>query len=101
MRRKWSIPKKTLIKSIILLVSLIIAVTTLVPQGQTAPGSNPVIVARYEGAVVPVAAKYCERVIQHAEDLGATACVIELSTPGGLYSTTQELVTTILNARHP
>jgi membrane-bound serine protease (ClpP class) len=101
MRRKWSIPKKTLIKSIILLVSLIIAVTTLVPQGQTAPGSNPVIVARYEGAVVPVAAKYCERVIQHAEDLGATACVIELSTPGGLYSTTQELVTTILNAQVP
>lgn len=102
MRTRWSIPKKTLIYSSILLISLIIAVTTLATPGQTAPGpTKPVIVARYDGAVVPIAAKYCERVIQHAENLGAAACVIELSTPGGLYSTTQELVTTIVNAQVP
>lgn len=102
MRKKWSILKKTLIYSSILFISLIIAVTTLSAPGQTAPGhAQPVVVARYDGAVVPIAAKYCERVIQQAESMSAAACVIELNTPGGLYSTTQELVTTIVNAQVP
>ncbi|HHV34962.1 MAG TPA: nodulation protein NfeD [Syntrophomonadaceae bacterium] len=101
MRRRRSTPKKTLIYSSILLISLIIIIS-FTPQGQAAPGpTNPVVVARYDGAVVPVATKYCERVIHEAENLDATACIIELSTPGGLYSTTQELVTAIVNAQVP
>ncbi len=100
-RRRWSKPKSAVLKCIVLFLALIVAISIQALPGETAPTSDPVIVARYEGAVVPVAAKYCERVIEHAENIGAAACVIELSTPGGLYSTTQELVSSILNAQVP
>ncbi len=65
------------------------------------PGTAPVCIARYNGPVVPITARYFERVIRSAEGGGANACIIELNTPGGLYTTTQDLVTTILNARVP
>lgn len=61
----------------------------------------PVLVANVKGPIVPVTARYCERVIRAAEEKKAIACVIQLNTPGGLYSTTQELVTAILNSRVP
>ena len=96
----WGFSKK-IVTFGCLLAFIFIAVTALPLPGQTAPNSRPVVVASYEGAVVPITAKYCERVIHHAETIGASACVIELSTPGGLYATTQELVTTILNAEVP
>ena len=84
---------------------LIIFLTALVGQPLTglaeADANKPVVVARYEGAVVPITAKYIERVILHAEDIGAQACVIQLSTPGGLYTATQELVSYIVNAEVP
>lgn len=67
----------------------------------TDSGPPPVVVAHHDGAVVPITARYCERAIRYAENVGAAACVIELNTPGGLYATTQEMVTTILNARVP
>lgn len=59
------------------------------------------VVANYTGPVVPVTARFVERVINTAEKRGATACVLELNTPGGLYSATQEIVTEILNSEVP
>lgn len=93
--------KKFITFSSILLVSFIIIFGALTPQAQTAPAEKPVVVGRFEGSVVPVTAEYCERVIKHAENLDATACVIEISTPGGLYATTQEIVSSITNAQVP
>jgi membrane-bound serine protease (ClpP class) len=93
--------KKFITFSSVLIISFIIVFGALVPQAQTAPADKPVVVASYEGPVVPVTADYCARVIKHAENIDAAACVIELSTPGGLYSTTQELVSAILNAHVP
>ena len=100
MRRRRGVAGK-LINGIILILSLLISGASAASPGQTAPADKPVVVAHYDGAVVPITAKYCERVIQHAENIGAAACVIELSTPGGLYTTTQELVSTIVNAELP
>lgn len=51
--------------------------------------------------MVPVTAQYFQRAINTAEEEGASACIIQLSTPGGLYSTTQEIVQEILNAQIP
>ncbi len=64
--------------------------------------ANPprVDVLRVEGPIVPVVATYIDRGISEAEQ-GATACIIELSTPGGLYDTTQAIVGRIMNARVP
>lgn len=60
-----------------------------------------VVTAEVSGPVVPITARFVERAISAAEKRGAEACVLELNTPGGLYSTTQEIVTEILNAEVP
>ena len=60
-----------------------------------------VVAAQVSGPVVPVTARFVERVIATAEKQGAEVCLLELNTPGGLYSTTQEIVAQILNAEVP
>lgn len=66
-----------------------------------APFQGGVVVLTVEGPIVPVVASYLERGIRLAEQSRATACVIRLNTPGGLYQSTQEIVGHILNARVP
>ncbi len=94
-------PRSRLIPFLLLLLLL---------SGESRPGARPapppgtqapVLVATVTGPIVPVTARYCERALRAAETKGAAACVIQLNTPGGLYSATQELVTAILNARVP
>jgi membrane-bound serine protease (ClpP class) len=94
---------RLLTKSLRYIFFLIIFLTVInqPSQGFSAPSQKPIVVASYEGAVVPITAKYCERVISHAENIDAEACVIQLSTPGGLYATTQELVSYIVNSEVP
>jgi membrane-bound serine protease (ClpP class) len=54
-----------------------------------------------DGTVVPVVADYIDRGISQAEKNGATACVIELNTPGGLLDSTEKIVQRIMNANVP
>ncbi len=54
-----------------------------------------------DGTIVPVIADYIERGISQAEENGATACIIELDTPGGLLDSTEEIVQSIMNADVP
>lgn len=71
-------------------------------KAMAAASENRLIVtASVNGTVVPVTSKYIARVVKNAEEKGAEACILELNTPGGLYSATQDIVTTILNARVP
>ncbi len=58
-------------------------------------------VLQVEGTIVPVVADYIDRGIEQAENNGSTAVIIQLSTPGGLMNTTQEIVERILNAKVP
>jgi membrane-bound serine protease (ClpP class) len=58
-------------------------------------------VLRVEGTIVPVVADYIDRGISKAEDENATACIIELDTPGGLLGTTEKIVQRIMNAQVP
>lgn len=58
-------------------------------------------ILRVEGTIVPIVADYIDRGISKAEDAGNTIVIIELSTPGGLLSTTQQIVERILNAEVP
>ncbi|MDP2932040.1 MAG: nodulation protein NfeD [Chloroflexota bacterium] len=53
------------------------------------------------GTIVPVVADYIDQGIAEAEARGNTIVIIELSTPGGLMTTTQKIVERILNARVP
>ena len=54
-----------------------------------------------DGVIVPVVGDYVDRGIRQAEANGASAVIIELSTPGGDYATTQRIVGTILNSKVP
>jgi len=54
-----------------------------------------------DGTIVPVIADYIDRGISQAEENGATACIIELNTPGGLLDSTERIVQKIMNADVP
>ncbi|MEE8205038.1 MAG: hypothetical protein V3T68_03200, partial [Dehalococcoidales bacterium] len=56
---------------------------------------------RVKGTIVPIIADYIDRGIEQAETKGNSVVIIQLSTPGGLMGTTQEIVERILNARVP
>ncbi len=67
-----------------------------------ARAATPTIaVLHVEGTIVPVVADYIDRGISKAEDEGATACIIELDTPGGLLASTEKIVGRIMNAQVP
>jgi len=69
--------------------------------GVAAQPSSSIYVLRVEGPIVPVVAEYIQEGIATAEKQGASTVIIELSTPGGLLTTTQKIVESILNARVP
>jgi membrane-bound serine protease (ClpP class) len=62
---------------------------------------DTVIVIEVDGTIVPVVAQYIDRGVTLAEDSGATALVIQLDTPGGLLTATEDIVSSILNADVP
>jgi membrane-bound serine protease (ClpP class) len=67
----------------------------------TAASPNTVEVLSVDGTIVPVIADYIDRGISQAEKDGATACIIELDTPGGLLDSTEKIVQRIMNAGVP
>ena len=66
-----------------------------------AAGPTTVEVLTVDGTIVPVIADYVDRGISQAEDNGATICIIELDTPGGLLDSTEKIVQRIMNADIP
>jgi len=63
--------------------------------------SPRVDILRVEGTIVPAVASYIDRGITEAEENGSSVLIIELSTPGGLLSTTEEIVDRILDSEVP
>ncbi|AAM23672.1 membrane-bound serine protease (ClpP class) [Caldanaerobacter subterraneus subsp. tengcongensis MB4] len=86
----------------ILLTTILLVFIILPPSSlQATSTQNPVYVLTVDGPIVPVVADYIESGFKAAERDGASCIVIELSTPGGLYTTTQKIVTQILNSPIP
>jgi len=67
--------------------------------GAASPTSVEVLTV--DGTIVPVIADYIDRGISQAEKNGATVCIIELHTPGGLLGSTERIVQRIMNADVP
>jgi membrane-bound serine protease (ClpP class) len=80
-------------------VVLLLAPLPAPAAAQEAAGVVPI--ARAEGAVSPPMARYLAAAIANAERQGAPALVIELDTPGGLMSSSDEIVRAILDSRVP
>jgi membrane-bound serine protease (ClpP class) len=83
---------------ILLFLGLLVTATLALEARAAAPTID---VLRVEGTIVPVVADYIDRGISKAEDENATACIIELDTPGGLLGTTEKIVESIMNAKIP
>ncbi|MBT4511720.1 MAG: nodulation protein NfeD, partial [Chloroflexi bacterium] len=68
----------------------------------TANADSPEIhVLHVDGTIVPVIADYIDRGITKAENEGAAVVVIELKTPGGMLTTTEDIVDRILESEVP
>ncbi|UCC60423.1 MAG: nodulation protein NfeD [Dehalococcoidia bacterium] len=77
------------------------AVLSIIAGGVLAESSPQIYVLRVEGTVVPAVASYIDRGIGEAESQNAAAVIIELDTPGGLLSTTENIVDRIKKAEVP
>jgi membrane-bound serine protease (ClpP class) len=78
--------------------ALILTLFALAPGAEATP---LVHVATLEGGVDPGSAQYLVAAIEGAERAGADALLIELDTPGGLVSSTREIVSAELAAEVP
>ena len=83
---------------LILLLGLLI-VSAIATQVQAA--SSTIYVLRVEGTINPILVDYIERGIDQAEEANATACIIQLDTPGGLDTAMRDIIKEIVNARIP
>ena len=66
-----------------------------------AAGAGHVNVATLAGSINPVSANYLITSIETSESDGAVALLIELDTPGGLVSSTKDIIQAMLNAEVP
>ena len=85
--------------SALLVLLVLFAGLTATVSGQS---NAPVVdVLRVDGTVNPSLVRYLDRGITKAEKDGAVACLIELDTPGGLLSSTEDIVRRISEATVP
>ncbi len=63
--------------------------------------SSTIAIITADGIINPVLADYIARGIEEAEDMHATACIIQMDTPGGLDTAMRDIVQEIVNARIP
>ncbi|MFQ5697330.1 MAG: nodulation protein NfeD [Myxococcota bacterium] len=70
-------------------------------EGSAAKGTGEIRVATVSGGINPAVADYVHKVLAEAERAEAQLLVIELDTPGGLLSSTKDIVSDLLNAEIP
>lgn len=63
--------------------------------------ARDVLRVEIDGSINPASADYLIGAIRRAEQTGAAAVLIELDTPGGLVSSTQDIIQAMLNASVP
>lgn len=90
-----------LLTTITLLAVALCAVATSGAAQQSGDPDGPVRVIEVSGDIDVVAADWITGRIASAEDAGAAVVVIQLDTPGGLVSATDDIVRSIQNARVP
>ncbi|WP_051234554.1 NfeD family protein [Marinimicrobium agarilyticum] len=80
---------------------LLLAGLTGLVQGQGASGQAPVYQVAIDGAINPSALGLLQHAIDTAELNGAAALVMRIDTPGGLLSTTRDMVSAIGESEVP
>jgi len=85
---------------VFLFVILVILLAVLATASVSA-AAPLVVVLDFDGAVTPPLADYLDRGITKAEEDDAQACIIIMDTPGGLLSSTEDIVKRITEAEVP
>lgn len=76
-----------------------LSMTVLAEQKPAVEATSVRIVV--DGPISPVTADYIERGIQESVDSGAALLILQLDTPGGLMTSTRQIVKALLNAEVP
>ncbi len=76
------------------------AATLFVAAGSAAAAGH-VNVIRVAGTINPASSSFIQKSIERSEADGAAALLLELDTPGGLVSSTKDIIQAILNAEIP
>jgi membrane-bound serine protease (ClpP class) len=103
-RPAWSHPTKPKIlweshKKIVTLVSLSLIVFAVVLF--SAPASAQVLKITVNDTIQPISAEYIARAIDEAQRSNARAILIEMNTPGGLVSSTRDIIEKITGSSVP
>jgi len=85
------------IRILFLLGLMAIALVSIVAQA----ASPSIVVLNIKGVINPVMADYVSRGIEEAEERNATACIIQMDTPGGLDTAMRDIIKDIVSARIP
>ncbi len=95
--------KNTKNKSLFFSLGLLFAglLSLLSAPALTAPASDPVYVMTMEGAVSPAYAAFLEKAITQAHQGGGQMLLLEMNTPGGLLTSTREMVSAITESPLP
>jgi membrane-bound serine protease (ClpP class) len=67
----------------------------------TPAAAGHVNVVTIAGSINPASSDHLQKAITQSETEGAVALLIELDTPGGLLSSTKDIIQAMLNARVP
>lgn len=83
------------------LAALLLATVTGFVSGQEEARQEPVLHLTLDSIIHPIAAQYIEDSLEKADERGVAAVVIELSTPGGLLTSTRDITEAMLAANTP
>jgi membrane-bound serine protease (ClpP class) len=89
----------TALRAGLIVLGLIAAATSMALPARAA--SDTVVVVDLDTIIHPIAERYLERALDRATDDGAAAVVIAIDTPGGLLSSTRQMVTLLFESRIP
>lgn len=70
-------------------------------QGSSLASAGDLFIVSIDGSINPASADYLISAIERAEQENAAGVLIELNTPGGLVSATQDIIQSMLNASVP
>jgi len=90
-----------MMRALRLVASLLALAACAVLAGAPAVRAGEILLVEIDGSINPASADYLIGAIRQAEETGAAAVLIELDTPGGLVSATQDIIQAMLNAAVP
>ncbi len=85
----------------LLLLAALLALPASAEKQEPVERRGPIAIARIDGSINPASSTYLQRAIEEAAQRGSAILLIELDTPGGLVSSTQDIIQAMLASTVP